>query len=66
MTQKKTANNNGDVHHCIFYKFCALELSAVANMQQVVFQQDRILTDHLLEIWASLDEQYSYQWILAL
>ena len=40
MVDKETMNVNGDHYLCMLQESCVPELSAVANMQQVIFQQD--------------------------
>ena len=44
-------------------EFCVPELSAVANMQQVIFQQDGTPAHYSREVRVFLDEQFPDQWI---
>ena len=50
------ANVNGENYLCMLQEFCVPELSAVANTQQVIFQQDGAQAHYSREVCAFLDE----------
>ena len=56
-------NINGDKYLRMVQEFCVPELSAVANMQQVIFQQDGALAHCSREVRAFLHGQFPDRWI---
>ena len=56
-------NVNSDNYLCILQEFCVPELSAVANMQQVISQHDGAPAHYSCEVRAFLDEQFPDRWI---
>ena len=58
-----SVNVTGDNYLCMLQEFCVSKLSAVANLQQVIFQQDGAPAYYLCEVRVFLDEQFPDQWI---
>ena len=56
-------NVNGDNYLSMLLEFCVPQLSAVANMQQVIFQQDGDPAHYSREVRAFLREQFLGRWI---
>ena len=57
-----SVNVKGDNYLRMLQEFCVPKLSAVANMQQVIFQQDGAPVHYLSEVCAFLDEQFPDRW----
>ena len=56
-------NVNFENYLRILLEFCVPALSAVANMQQVIFQQDGAPAHYPCEVCAFLREQFLGRWI---
>ena len=56
-------NVNGDKYLRMLQEFCVPKFSAVANMQQVIFQQDGALAHCSREVRAFLHGQFPDRWI---
>ena len=56
-------NVNGDNYLHMLQEFCVSKQSALANMQQVIFQQNGDPAHSSREVRVFLDEQFPDQWI---